>query len=130
MSWDIVLFNSRQTIKVVEEIDEEFLEPTDFSTTLENHFSNIEKDDNLRRVKGDNFEIEFFVDTESVSNKILNLHGEHGLFEIVLLAKQNGWQIFDTGVGQMIDLDKPEQNGYATFNEYVNQILKDKNKQS
>ena len=126
MSWEIVLFNSKQTIKVVEEIDEEFLEPTDFSTTLENHFINIEKDDNHRRVKGDNFEIEFFVDTENVSNKILNMYGEQGLFEIVLLAKLNGWQIFDTGVGQMIDLDKPEQNGYTTFNEHVNQILNDK----
>lgn len=98
MSWDIVLFNSRQTVEVVEEIDEEFLEPTDFSMTLENHFSNIEKDDNHRKVKADNFEIEFFVNTENLSNKILNLYREQGLFEIALLAKQNSWQIFDTGL--------------------------------
>lgn len=128
MSWDIILFNSRQTIKAVEEIDDELLEPTDFSATLEIHFSNIEKDDNHRRIKGHNFEIEFFVDTENVSNKILNLDGEQGLFEIVLLARQKGWQIFDTGLGQMIDLDNPEQNGYDTFNEYVDQILNGKQK--
>ncbi len=125
MSWDIILFNSRQTIKAVEEIDEELLEPIDFSATLENHFSNIEKDDNHRRIKGHNFEIVFFLDTENVSNKILNLYGEQGLFEIVLLARQKNWQIFDTGLGQMIDLGNPEQKGFDTFNEYVNQVLND-----
>lgn len=69
MSWDIVLFNSRQTIKLIEEIDEEQLEPTDFCSALENQFDKIEKNDNHRRIIGNDFEIECFADTESVSKK-------------------------------------------------------------
>ena len=57
MSWDIVLFNSRQTIKSVEEIEEELLVPTDFCSVLETRFENIERSDNHRRIKGDNFEM-------------------------------------------------------------------------
>ena len=123
MSWDIVLFNSRQIINSVEEIDEEQLVPTDFCSVLESRFENIQRSDNYRRIKEDNYEIEYFTDTEDVSNKILNLFGEQGLFEIVLLARQNNWQIYDTGLGQMLDLKNPDINGYENFKNYVEQIL-------
>ena len=126
MSWDIVLFNSRQTINSVEEIDEEQLAPTDFCSVLESRFENIERSDNHRRIKEDNFEIEYFTDTENVSNKILNLYGEQGLFEIVILARQNGWQVFDTGLGEMINLDNPEINGYDNFKKYLEEVLSGK----
>lgn len=126
MSWDIVLFNSRQTIKLIEEIDEEQLEPTDFCSALENQFDKIEKNDNHRRIIGNDFEIEYFEDTENVSNKILNLYGEQGLFEIVILARQEGWQVFDTGLGEMLNLDNPAINGYDNFNKYLEQILNGK----
>jgi len=123
MSWNIILFNSRQTIKSVEEINENILEPTNFCSILENHFDHIEKDDNHRRIKGKDFEIEYFTDSEEVSNKILNLYGEKGLFEIVELARKNGWQIFDTGLEKMIDINNPEKNGYENFNQYLKHVL-------
>lgn len=126
MSWDIVLFNSRQTIILAEEIDEEQLEPTDFCSALENQFDKIERNDDHRRIIGNDFEIEYFADTENVSNKILNLYGEKGLFEIVILARQKGWQVFDTGLGEMLNLDNPEVNGYDNFNKYLEQILNGK----
>jgi len=126
MSWDIVLFNSRQTIELVEEVIEEQLEPTDFCSALENQFDKIEKNDNHRRIIGNDFEIEYFADTENVSNKILNLYGEQGLFEIVILARQEGWQVFDTGLGEMLNLDNPEINGYDNFNKYLKQVLNEK----
>lgn len=68
-------FSSQQTINLVEEVDEEQLEPTDFCSAMESHFKSIEKDDNHRQVIGKDFEIEYFTDTENVSNKILNLYG-------------------------------------------------------
>lgn len=126
MSWDIILFHSRQTINSVEEIDEKQLEPTDFCSVLENHFNNIEKNNNHRRIKGRGFEIEYFTDTENVSNKLLSLYGAQGLFEIVRLAKQNKWQIFDTSIEQMINLENPEINGYDNFKGYLGQILNNK----
>ncbi len=126
MSWDIVLFNSRQTIKSVEEIEEELLVPTDFCSVLETRFENIERSDNHRRIKGDNFEIEYFTHNENVSNTILNLYGEQGLFEIAILARQNGWQVFATGLGEMLNLDHPENNGYHNFKKYLEHVLSGK----
>ena len=47
-------------------------------------------------------------------------------FELIELAKKYGWQIFDTGLGEMIDLDNPEKNGYENHREYVEQIMKNR----
>jgi len=123
MSWDIVLFNSRQKITSVEEVDEDQLEPTDFNSVFELRFENIVKDGDYRTIKEPEFEIEYFNFSENVSNTMLSLYGESGLFEIALLARQNGWQIYDTGLGEMIDLDNPSNNGYDNFNNYVKQII-------
>src|SRR5688572_4097510 len=100
MSWDIVLFNSREKISLVEELDDTQLEPTDFCSAFENHFKQIIKDDDHREIKGENFTIDYFVDEDKVSNKMVSLYGETGLYELVELAKKYNWQIFDTGSGQ------------------------------
>lgn len=44
---------------------------------------------------------------------------------MVILARQNGWQIFDTGLEAMINLENPEKNGYNNFKNYLNRILND-----
>jgi prophage antirepressor-like protein len=124
MSWDVVLFNSRQNIKSIEDVEETMLEQTDFCSVLEKHFEEIIKDDNHREIKGNDFAIEYFTDDEKVSNKMLSLYGENGLYELVVLARKHNWQIFDTGLGQMIDLENPSNNGYANFQNYLKQILK------
>lgn len=126
MSWDIVLFNSRQKIGSPEEVDEAQLEPTDFISVFENHFHNIIKDGNHREINEKDFIIDYFIDDEPVSNKMLSLYGENGLFELVVLAKKYNWQIFDTGLGQMINLENPEINGYQNFQNYVSHIFKQK----
>jgi hypothetical protein len=126
MSWGIVLFNSRQRIVSIEEVDEAQLEPTNFGNVLEKHFENISKDTSHRSIKGKDFVIEFFADEELDSNILLNLYGENGLFELVILAREHKWQIFDTGLGQMIDLENPSLNGYNNFQNYLKQILNDK----
>jgi hypothetical protein len=124
MSWDIVLFNSSKKIENLEEVDLAQLEPTDFCAVLESHFDEIVKDDDHREIKGKDFAINFFIDDELVSNKMLSLYGENGLFELVVLAKKHNWQIFDTGLGQMINLENPSINGYENFQNYLKHILK------
>lgn len=124
MSWDIVLFKSRQKINSPEEVDDSQLEPTDFCSVLESHFEQIIKDDNHREIKGKDYSIDYFIDDEEVSNKMLSLYGESGLFELVVLARKHNWQIFDTGLGQIIDLENPSYNGYENFQSYLKQILK------
>lgn len=126
MSWDIVLFSSRQKIQSLDELDETQLEPTDFCAVLESHFNDIEHSDNHRRIKGKDFEIEYFQDDEAVSNKMLSLYGESGLYEIVALAIKHNWQIFDTGHGQMINLEDPSINGYENFQLYRQHVLNKK----
>jgi len=126
MSWDIVLFNSKQRIESVSELDENQLEPTDFDAILENSFDRIKKDDNHREILGTDFTIDFFVHNEPVSNTMLNLYGENGLYELIELAKKHNWQIYDSGIGEMIDLENPEKNGFENHRKYVEQILKRK----
>ena len=125
MSWDIVLFNSKQTIKSIEELDEDKLETIDFTGILESSFNEVIENDNHREIKGKDFSIDFFTDDEMVSNKMLSLYGENGLFELIELAKQNGWQIFDTGLGSMIDLENPENNGCENHRNYVAHVMKE-----
>lgn len=124
MSWDIVLFNSRQKIESPEEVDETQLEPTDFCAVFESHFTEIVKDDNHREIKGKDFVIDYFIDDEPVSNKMMSLYGKDGLFELIVLARKYNWQIFDTGLGQMIDLENPSINGYENFQSYLQHVLK------
>ncbi|GAA5023555.1 hypothetical protein GCM10011506_06500 [Marivirga lumbricoides] len=123
MSWDIVLFNSKETIDSIEELDEHKLEPIDFTGILEKSFNDIIIDDNHREINGKDFSIEFFADDELVSNKMLSLYGENGLFELIELAKRHGWQIFDTGLGSMIDLENPENNGFENHRNYVAHVI-------
>lgn len=126
MSWDIVLFNSKQKIESVEELDENQLELTDFDQILENSFEQIKKDDNHREIIGTDFTIDFLVHNEPVSNTMLSLYGENGLYELIELSKKHNWQIFDSGIGEMIDLKNPKKNGFENHRKYVEQILKRK----
>lgn len=126
MSWDIVLFNSKQKITDVESLDETLLEATDFCSILESHFPQIIHSENHREIVGKDFSIEYFIDTEPVSNKVFSLYGENGLFELAVLAQKKGWQLFDTGINQMIDLDNPSNNGYAAFQDYLKFVLNKK----
>ena len=123
MSWDIVLFSSRKKINSIEEVEEPHLIPIDFCEILDNNFIEIIKNKNHREIKGKDFSVDYFIDEGKVSNKTLNLYGENGLFEIVLLARKYNWQIFDTALGEMIDLENPSKNGYENFQSYFKLII-------
>jgi hypothetical protein len=122
MSWDIVLINSKDRFSSIEDIDESHLEPTDFSGVLESSFKHIIVDGKRRKIEGEDFSIDFFNKKETEKTKMLSINGENGLFELIELAKQVGWQIFDTGLGEMIDLENPYRNGYKNHQKYVKQI--------
>ena len=57
---------------------------------------------------------------------MVSIYSEKGLFELIELAKKNHWQIYDTGIGEIIDLKNPSKNGYDNHQKYVNQILNGK----
>ena len=124
MSWDIVLFNSKQKIESVAELDENQLEPTDFSSIIENSFDRIKKDENHREIIGTDFTIDFFADKEHSSNFMLSLYGENGLYELIELAKKHNWQIYDSGIDGMIDLENLKNTGFKNHRKYVEQIKK------
>ena len=126
MSWDIVLFNSRQKIESVAELDENQLEPTYFSGILESSFDRIKKDDNHREIIGTDFTINFFADNQHSSNFMLSLYGENAIYALIELSKKYNWQIYDSGIDGMVDLENPEKNGFDNHRKYVEQILKNK----
>jgi hypothetical protein len=124
MSWDVVLFNSKQKITSPEKINKDLLVPVDFSAVFEAYFSNIKSDKRHRSVTEDGFSIEYFVDEqgELSSNTLLNLYGEKAIYPLIDLAKKHGWQIFDTASGEMIDLNDPSKNGYNNFQLYLTRL--------
>ena len=122
MSWDIVLFSSEQNLVSLENLNEDLLKPINFDKVLNSKFENIKKTENHNEIIGKDFSIEFFDDEELVSNKMLSLYGENGLFEIIKIAKEENWQIYDSGIDKMLNIEKPEKNGYENFEEYLKSI--------
>ncbi|RZJ71791.1 hypothetical protein [Flavobacterium sp.] len=119
MSWDIVLFNSTQKIGSVEDIDEDLLFETDFDSALLENLHPIKIDGNNADVENENYALNFFLDDAPASNKMLTLYNENALYEIVRISRAMHWQIFDTGLGEMIDLEHPENNGFENFHAYL-----------
>lgn len=130
MSWDVVIFSSNQKIISLEDLEEEMLLPIDFNSLLEDSFENVIVDGDHREIKDDDYSINYYVSDEPTSNMLFNLYGERALFELIRVSKKYGWQIFDTGNGQMLDLHYPEKNGYQDFQSYLQQILKNTDNRS
>ena len=107
-------------------MDETQLEPTDFSGILESSFDRINKKDNHREIVGTDFTIDFFADDENSSNFMLSLYGENGIYALIELAKKHNWQIYDSGIDGMVDLENPARNGFQNHKKYVEQIVNGK----
>ena len=126
MSWDIILFNSSQKIVSLENLEDDLLKPVDFDKILKSSFDKVKKTENHIEIIGKDFTIEFFEDKEVESNKTLNLYGENGLFEIIKIAKKESWQIYDSGLDEMLNLENPSKNGYLNFQTYLNEVINGK----
>lgn len=120
MSWEVVLFSSSQKINSIEEVDESMFIETDFCEVLNTHFEQA-KEDSIES-NGKDYSIDYYTDEEPVSNKMISLYGENALYELVIVAKKHGWQIFDTSLNAMIDMENPAKNGYENFQSYLNKI--------
>ena len=124
MSWDIVIFSTVQKLASVEEVDEHFFRPTNFDQVLQRHFPVVSHPDGHREIYGIDFTIEYDGDDEPGSVTTFHLYGENALYALIHVAKLENWQLFDTGIGAMIDLDHPEKNGYGAFQAYLEHVLK------
>ncbi len=71
---------------------------------------------------GNDFSINYFIDEEPTGNLLLHLEGENAIYPLIHISKTQGWQIFDTGNGEMINLEQPEINGYPDFKKYLQQV--------
>ena len=129
MSWDIVAFNLNKKVHHVEEIDETILVDIgtgdDFKQMMTDSFPTIIWRDDWGKFEGADYSIEFGIDKTHAkfSNIIFHLYGSNAIYPVIELCKKYHWQIFDTALGEMIDLDNPQKNGYINHQEYVNQIL-------
>lgn len=124
MSWDVVLFSSSEKITSIEEIDESKFIPVDFYAGYKKYFIDLKFNDNNSTIVGDGFSIVYYdKPNELSSNTILNLYGEKAIYALIDISKKYGWQIFDTGLGEMIDLENPSKTGYANFQAYLNHVL-------
>lgn len=132
MSWDVVIFNLKKKISSIEEVNEDVLQPigtvSDFCKMMIGRFPNSKIENEVLTIKNGEGEVVFYVpdddDNESFSNTILHLYGHDAIYIIFDMCRYFGWQAFDTGLGEMLDLDNPEKNGYENFQAYLNHVLK------
>ncbi|UIR57680.1 hypothetical protein LZQ00_07630 [Sphingobacterium sp. SRCM116780] len=129
MSWDVIAFKFNRDLKDVSEIDENTIEDIgtwDFVLGLiKEQFADLEISDFwccIRRK--DIFEIQFSIDelTEITNCIIFHLYGEIALYSIADLCKKNNWQLLDTTLGVLLDLDNLQKNGYNKFNQLRGRI--------
>jgi hypothetical protein len=129
MSWDVMIFNLKRKVDSVDEIDESVLvdigTKADFKKIMTDNYRDIIWDKDWGKIERKDFSFEFSLgdSDEPFSNTTFHLYGENAIYEIVELCKKNNWQLFDTGLEQMVDLDNPENNGYKNHQTYVRQIL-------
>jgi hypothetical protein len=115
MSWDIVLFITNQHITSIDQVDENQFIAIDFDEIISEHFG--------ESFSGDGYSIDFYPDEEPAGTKMISLDGEKALFEIAVLAQKQQWQVFDTSLGVMLDLENPEKNGFTNFQKYLQKVL-------
>lgn len=124
MSWDIIIFNANKEINLSDPDIENSLVPFDFTKAIEKHFTQIDKQEiSVWEITGNGFCFDYYPDNKPVTQIMINMYGEKGLFELIILAKKYGWQIYDSGLDKMLDLNNPSYNGYDRFHAYVQQIL-------
>jgi hypothetical protein len=131
MSWDIVLFSSAEKIISIESLNEEKLLPINFDKILIENFATKKTEDqkngnNNMNLSSVNDDINFYFDDEPSSNKMISLYSEEALFNIIEVAKLHNWQIFDTSLGEMLDLENPAKNGFSSHKKYVEMIMNKK----
>lgn len=125
MSWDVVLFKSKQKIQTVAKIDEKQLIEIDFDKKIELYFLDITKKENYIEIKGANFSIDYYCSPPK-SNTMLQLYGENSIYALIEFSKKYDLQIYDSALDAMIDLDNPSINGYKNHKNYVTHIMENK----
>lgn len=134
MSWDVLVFKLNREIKSGSEIDETTIDDIGSVASvlekLHSHFPDLELFDygkvieNMGKIKRENFIIEFSIIKSTETNNFLSFHlyGKQSIHAIVQLCKRNGWYIFDTTLGEILDLEESEKNGYEQFTKIRNGI--------
>jgi hypothetical protein len=129
MSWDVVVFNLKRKVANVEEIDENILidmgTGASFEGLLRKRYPGLTSNDGWISIEGSDFSMNISLAEKegSFSNTIFFLYGEKAVYELIELCKAQGWQAFDTSLGQMLDLDHPEINGYLNHRRFVEETL-------
>jgi len=119
----IILFNCKEDVKTIEDIEEKNLQAINFIEIIENHFKKIfHRNGNHINIKASDYHIYLhsMAKNELTTGKQIDIYGENGLYEFITLAKENGWKIFDTGLNDFMDLDFPKKYSYLEYKESKN----------
>jgi hypothetical protein len=114
----------------VKEINEELLVEigtwADFRKRLLVQFPQSVFEENWCRIEAIEFSLETSLgpDDECLSNTLFHLYGEKAVYKLIDLCKANNWQAFDTSLGEMLDLENPQHNGFTNFTNYLDHIKK------
>lgn len=130
MSWDIILTNSAPKPGLSQEETEALPFPAheELIQAIKKVFPQIaDTEDDWATIDGEDYSIEvhFMKDKEGQTTGIsLGIRaGEDPTPYIAQLCKTNGWEAYDTSMGDNIDLDEPLKNGFSGWQSYRNHIV-------
>jgi hypothetical protein len=122
MSWDVILFSSKEKIESIAGFDENILLPIDFNSIFRSFFEVIKTKGSHSEIVDKDFSIDFYVHDSNVSNILISIYGEKGYFKIIEFSKTYNLQVFDTSLNDFVDIENPDKNGFSKFQNYLNKI--------
>lgn len=130
MSWDVLLTNSAQKAGSNPEEAESLPFPAheELIQAFKQVFPQIEdSEDGWATIDSPDYsmEVHFMKDKEGQTDSIsLGIRAEKDPMPyIAQLCKTNGWEAYDTTMGDYINLDEPLKNGFSGWQSYRNQIV-------
>lgn len=129
MSWDIMLVNSRQKPDLDSDDPDLPLFPpkAELILAFRKTFPSLQVEENgWASIDAPDYSIELsFPDEEAPENQIMLFirGGKDPMPHIAQLCRDNGWQAYDTTMGDYIDLDQPLKNGFSGWQSYRDQIV-------
>lgn len=128
MSWDILIFNSKEQIDLETVNLPNFKSRQECIDKIKNSFLEIDfTDTSFGQLENQLAIIEFNLGSEDEMSSNFMLHvrgGENPTGEIARMCKENEWQAFDISEGNYIDTDAPQSDSFERWNNYKDYVIR------
>jgi hypothetical protein len=131
MGWDLHIFKLESGIKSVMTLPNDY-QPlkigmsTEIREIISQHFPNTDWNDPTRGLYDTpDYALAFSVLEEGlIDGFAIHVHGSGDpVTPIIALCKKQGWSLYDTSYGDLIDLNNPDSSTWQAFQEFRNRVI-------